>query len=96
MAFDLGLIAHAADGKPVKLPIQRARNALADARLADAGRADQTDDTPLHAAGQFADADEFKDPLFDIFETVMILFENFFCFADDRGSLGYKCPTGQW
>ncbi len=52
MSFDLRLVAHAADGKAVEFPVERSGNALADARFSDARRADETDDAPLHAAGQ--------------------------------------------
>ena len=44
MAADLGLVAHTADGDAHERTAQRARDRLAERRLADAGRTDQTED----------------------------------------------------
>ena len=44
MAADLGFVVHAAQARPHELAPDRARDALAERRLADAGRADEAQD----------------------------------------------------
>ena len=44
VAADLRLVAHAADGQAHELASERARDRLAERRLADAGRADEAED----------------------------------------------------
>ena len=47
VAADLGFVAHAAERDPDELAVHRARDRLAERRLADAGRADEAEDRPL-------------------------------------------------
>ena len=48
MAADLGLVAHAAERDADELPPKRRGNRLRQRRLADARRADEAEDRPLH------------------------------------------------
>jgi len=50
----------------------RARDRLAERGFADAGRADQTQDRPLHFLDALLDREIFKDPLLDLLEPKMI------------------------
>ena len=50
VAADLGLVAHAAERDAHELAVHRARDRLAERRLADAGRADEAEDRPLDRA----------------------------------------------
>ena len=52
VAADLRLVAHAAERDAHELAVHRARDRLAERRLADAGRADEAEDRPLDRAGR--------------------------------------------
>ena len=59
MAFNFGLIAHAAHGKAVKFAIQGARDTFADACFAHAWRTHEANDTPFDATGELSHANKF-------------------------------------
>ena len=92
MSFDFGFIAHAADREAVELAVEGARHALPNAGLANAWRADEADDTPLHATCEFADADKLENALLDILEPVVVVFEDLFCFGELVGLLTLQSP----
>ena len=76
MSANLGLVAHAAERDAHELPRHRARDRLAERRLADAGRADEAEDRPLHVALELADGQVLDDALLDLVEVVVILVEH--------------------
>lgn len=59
--LDLGDVVEAADGEAEELAVQRARDAAADRRLADAGGADEAHDLAVHGALEAADGNELED-----------------------------------
>ena len=76
VAADLGLVAHAAERDAHELPLHRPRDRLAERRLADAGRADEAEDRPLHVAFQLADGEVLDDAFLDLVEVVVVLVEH--------------------
>ena len=76
VAADLGLVADAAERDPHELAVHRARDRLAERRLADAGRADEAEDRPLHVALELAHGEVLDDPLLDLVEIVVVLVEH--------------------
>ena len=90
VAADLGLVAHAAGADALELAAQRARDRLAQRRLADAGRADEAEDRAARdvlAAVELAHGEELEDAVLDLLEAVVVLVE------DPRGrARGRGCP----
>ncbi|KAJ6262412.1 LOW QUALITY PROTEIN: hypothetical protein Dda_3220 [Drechslerella dactyloides] len=82
VALDFRDVREPADAEAVELALDRARDGLADGRLADARRADEAEDLPLDAAAQLADGDEFENPVLHVLETVVILVEHLHRVAD--------------
>ena len=76
MAADLRLVAHAAERKPHELAVHRPRDRLAERGLADAGRADEAEDRPLHVALQLPDGQVLDDAFLDLVEVVVVLVEH--------------------
>ena len=76
MAADLGLVAHAAERDAHELALHRPRDRLAERGLADAGRADEAQDRPLHVALELAHGEVLDDALLDLVEVVVILVEH--------------------
>mmetsp|Transcript_10325 Transcript_10325/g.30663 ORF Transcript_10325/g.30663 Transcript_10325/m.30663 type:complete len:923 (+) Transcript_10325:165-2933(+) len=69
----LGDVVHPAHGEAVELPVQGARDALADRRLADTGRADQAHDLALYRLLEEADRDVLQDALLHVLEPEVVL-----------------------
>ena len=84
MAADLRLVAHAAERDAHELAVHRARDRLAERRLADAGRADEAEDRPLHVALQLPDREVLDDALLDLVEVVVVLVEHARALRPDR------------
>ena len=76
MAANLGFVAHAAERDAHELPLHRARDRLAERRLADARRADEAEDRPLHVAFELAHGEVLDDALLDLVEVVVIFVEH--------------------
>src|SRR5262249_20195319 len=77
MTADLGFVADAAERHADVVATDRPRNRAAEAGLADARRTDEADDRrPLPVAGEFADGDVLDYPLLDLFEPVVVGFED--------------------
>ena len=87
VAADLGLVADAADRDADELAAERARDRLAERRLADAGRADEAEDRPGDVALQLRDGEVLDDPLLHLLEVVVVLVEDRAAPARGRG-----CP----
>ena len=76
VAADLGLVAHAADRDAHELAPERARDRLAERRLADARRPDEAEDRPGDLALELRDGEVLDDPLLDLVEVVVVLVED--------------------
>ena len=76
MSADFRLIAQAAQREPYELSVRCPGNRLGDGGLADAGRSHQTEDGTLVLFHEGLHGQVLEDPLLDLFEPVMILFEN--------------------
>ena len=76
MAANLGFVAHAADGEAHELAAHRARDRLAERRLADARRPDEAEDRPGQLFLELADRQILDDPVFDLLEIVVVLVED--------------------
>ena len=60
----------------IELATERARDAAAERRLADAGRADEAEDRALLVLLQLADGEVLEDALLDLLEAVVVLVED--------------------
>ena len=76
MAADLRLVAHAAERDAHELAVHRARDRLAERRLADAGRPDEAENRPLHVPLELAHGEVFDDAFLDLVEIVVVLVEH--------------------
>ena len=76
MPADFGLVAHSAERHAHELAVRGARDALAERRLADARRPDETQDRALELFDALLHGKIFENTLFDLLETVVILFEH--------------------
>mmetsp|Transcript_9049 Transcript_9049/g.38026 ORF Transcript_9049/g.38026 Transcript_9049/m.38026 type:complete len:619 (+) Transcript_9049:1029-2885(+) len=90
--LDLGDVAQAAHGEAEKLAVQRARDALADARLAHARGAHHGDNLALRGAAQLADGYEFQDALLDIVQPVVVRVQHLSRLLDVQALLGGVPP----
>ena len=85
-------VAQTADGEAEKLAVQRARDTLADARLANARRAHHGDDLALRGAAQLADGDELQDALLDVVQAVVVRVQHLARLGDVQALLGGVTP----
>ena len=76
MPADLGLVVHAADREPHELASHRARDRLAERRLADARRTDEAEDRAGQLLLELADREILDDAILDLVEIVVIFVEN--------------------
>ena len=76
MTADLGLVANAAERHPHELAIGRARDALAERRLADARRSDEAQDRALELLHALLHREVLEDALLDLLEPVVIFLEH--------------------
>ena len=77
MAADFGLVAHAAERNADELAVERAGDRAAERCLADAGRADEAEDRPLHLLpAQLAHGQVLEDALLDLLEIVVVFVED--------------------
>ena len=76
MPSDLGLVMHAAERQPHEFAAHGAGDRLAERGLADAGRADETQDRALALGLQLAHREIFEDALLDLGQAVMVLIED--------------------
>ena len=83
VAADGGLVVHAAERDADELAPERARDAAAERRLADAGRPDEAEDRALLVLLQLADGEVLEDALLDLLEAVVVLVED----LADRGDV---------
>ena len=76
MPADLGLVAHAADADALELAAHRLGDAVAEARLAHAGRADEAQDRPVQVVLELAHRQELEDAVLDLLEVVVVAVED--------------------
>ena len=76
VAADLRLVADAADRDAGELAPERARDRLAERRLADAGRADEAEDRAADVALQLRDGQVLDDPVLHLLEVEVVLVED--------------------
>ncbi len=82
MAADLGLVVHAAQAHAHELAPGRLGDALAERRLAHAGRADEAQDRALARRVQLAHREVLEDALLDLLEPVVVRVEDAPRFGD--------------
>src|SRR3546814_1738103 len=73
---DLGFITHAAERHAHEVAAGRPRDRLAQAGLADAGRANQAEDRALQLARALLHGEILKDTLLDLLQTVMVVVQH--------------------
>ena len=89
---DLGLVADASDRDADELATQRARDRLAERRLADSGRADEAEDRPREVVLQLRDREVLEDPLLDLVEVEVVLVEDLARAHEIEVVLGHLVP----
>ena len=76
MAADFGLVAHATERHAHEFPVGGFGDALAQRSLADARRADQTENRALHFLDTGLYRQIFQDAVLDLFQTVVVFIEH--------------------
>src|SRR5262249_45922218 len=76
MAADLRFVTHATERDPVELPTERTRDRLAERRLADAGRTDETENRVLARRPDLLHGEVLEDPLLDFAGPLVVLVED--------------------
>src|SRR5438552_4407604 len=76
VAADLGLVADAAERHADELAAHRASDGLAEARLADAGRADEAEDGRAQVLAELAHGHVLDDPVLHLRQAVVVLVED--------------------
>ena len=92
VAADLALVVHAAQGDAGELAAHGAGDALAEAGLADARRADEAQDRAPALGRQLVDGQKLDDPLLDLLQAVMVLVEHALRLGDVDPVLGRLAP----
>ena len=77
VAADLGLVADAAERDARELAAQRVGDGLTQARLADPGRSQETEDRAAPGRVELADREVFDEPALDLGQPVMVAVEHF-------------------
>src|SRR5690606_2501322 len=89
---DLGFVAHAAEGDARELAAQRVGHALAKRGLADAGRADQTEDGSLEFLPALDHREEFQEAILYPGQAEVLLIENALGRLQIQLVLGFLLP----
>ena len=76
MAADLGLVAHAAERDAHELAAERLRDRARQRGLADARRADEAQDRPLHRRVQLAHREVFEDAILHLVEAGVLVVQD--------------------
>ena len=92
MAADRRFIPDAAQTQTDILPVQAFCDGARNAGLADTRRADETDDLPLDVRSQFADGQYLKDPVFDLFQAVVVAVKDLLRLGNVQIILGEGVP----
>ena len=98
MTPDLCLITDTSKTDPDVFLVHGLCHRTGNACLAGSRRSHQTEDRTLSLVGQLTYSKEFHDTLFDLFQSVMPLFQNLPCVLKILGILGFliprKCKNG--
>ena len=92
MTADRGLVVHTTERHAHELAPERAGDALAERRLADAGRPEQAQDRTFLVLLQLAHGQILDDALLDLLEPVMVLIEDLTNLADFHVVVGRLVP----
>ena len=92
VAADLGLVVDAAEAHPDELAVHRPGDALAERRLADAGRPDEGEDRAADLVRERAHREVLEDALLDLLEAVVVLVEDAGGFLDVELVVGRDVP----
>ena len=92
MTFDLSDVRQATNREPEELPVQRMRNRLADRGLADARRADKTDDLAFDGTAELTDSEELEDAVLDVLQPIVVLVEDALGIGDRVVLTGVLAP----
>src|SRR5690606_32238765 len=76
VTLDFSNVGKTSDTESVKLAVKSASYRFSNRSLSDTGWSDKAKDLALYATAKLSDSNELKDPVFDIFETVVILIED--------------------
>src|SRR5207244_11014051 len=77
LASKLSLIANAAKRQPHETAAGGASDRLRQRRLADARRSDEAENRSFRSLHQLTDSEELENALFDFFQAVVVLVEDF-------------------
>ena len=92
MSLDLRYICETTHRETEELSVQSAGDRLANRSLSDTGWAYKTDDLAFNSSSKLADGQEFKNTIFHVLETVMILVKHFLCMCDRVVLFGMNSP----
>ena len=92
MAANFGFVAHAAEGDADKFAAGGVADGHGERSLANARRSDEAEDGAFRILDELANGEEFEDALFDLFEAVVLVIENFFGGLDVANFLGALFP----
>ena len=70
------LVVHAAQAESLEAAANRTRDRMSQRRLADAGRADETEDRRVATRVEFHHRQMFENPLLDVVQAVMVFVEH--------------------
>ncbi len=92
MAANLSLIAHTAKGNTDKLSVHGPGYGLTKRGLTHTGRAGKTENRSMNIWFKLAHGQEFKNPLLDLVQSVMILIQVFLSLVQIQGISGRIGP----
>ena len=92
MAADLRLVVDAAEAHPDELAAHGSSDALAEARLADAGRSDEEQDGRSDLLGQLAHGHVLDDPLLRLLEAPVVLVQDLLGLVEVEVVIGLNAP----
>src|SRR6185295_4403133 len=81
-AANLGFVSHAAERYPDELSAGCPRDRTAERRLADPRRSDEAKNRSFNFADEALDGEILENAFFDLLQSEMVFFEDFFGFVD--------------
>src|SRR5690606_9930184 len=93
VAANLGLVAHAAKALAYELASRRPRARSRKRSLADTGRADQAQDRSADLLDEGLHRQVLQNPLFGLFEAVVVLVQDGFGFGELEPLFGFDGPA---
>ena len=95
VATDFRLVSHSAKRKSDKLPTGCARDRPRERGLAGAGRAGKTQDCAGRFPHQLTNGEEFENPVFDLFQPVVVVVQHLFSPTDVSDFTGGFFPRNR-